>query len=108
MRTRLTEYCAPSQDATSWGCPFRRNDQPQDVASWEGAQYSVNLVRSSFSDILGLVVSSKRTNAQADVAIAEAVKLDEQEGPRREAERKKKQMDDLEVARQKNQKSFRP
>jgi len=57
---------------------------------------------------LGLVVSSKRTNAQADVAIAEAVKLDEQEGPRREAERQKKQMDDLEVARQKNQKSFRP
>ena len=78
------------------------------VASWEDAQYSVNLVRSSFSDILGLVVSSKRTNAQADVAIEEAVKLDEQEGPRREAERQKKQMDDLEVARQKNQKSFRP
>ena len=78
------------------------------VASWEDAQYSVNLVRSSFSDILGLVVSSKRTNAQADVAIEEAVKLDEQEGPRREAERQKKQMDDLKVARQKNQKSFRP
>ena len=78
------------------------------VASWEDTQYSVNLVRSSFNDILGLVVSSKRTNAQADVAIAEAVKLDEQEGPKREAERQKKQMDDLEVARQKNQKSFRP
>ena len=78
------------------------------VASWEDAQYSVNLVRSSFSDILGLVVSSKRTNAQADVAIAEAVKLDAQEGPKREAERQKKQADDLEAARQKNQKNFRP
>jgi hypothetical protein len=57
---------------------------------------------------LGLVVFSKLTNAQAELAIAEAVTLDEQEGPKREAERQKKQMDDLEVARQKNQKSFRP
>jgi hypothetical protein len=36
------------------------------------------------------------------------VTLDEQEGPKREAERQKKHMDDLEVARQKNQKGFRP
>jgi len=33
---------------------------------------------------LGLVVFSKRANAQAELAIAEAVKLDEQEGPKRE------------------------
>src|SRR5207245_4141471 len=59
------------------------------VVSWEDAQYSVNLVRSSFSDVLGLVLSSKRANAQADFAIAEAVKLDEQEGPNREAARQK-------------------
>jgi hypothetical protein len=78
------------------------------VASWEGEQYSVNLVRSSFSDVLGLVVFSKQANTQAELAIAEAVKLDEQEGPKREAERQKKQTDDLEAVRQKNQKSFRP
>ncbi len=78
------------------------------VVSWEDTQYSVDLVRSSFSDVLGLVVSSKRANAQADFAIAEAVKLEEQEGPQREAERQKKQTDDLEVARQKNRKIFRP
>src|SRR6266513_1258612 len=63
------------------------------VVSWEDAQYSVNLVRSSFSDVLGLVLSSKRANAQADLAITEAVKLDEQEGPNREAARQKKQTD---------------
>jgi hypothetical protein len=57
---------------------------------------------------LGLVVFSKQVNAQAEVAIADAVKLDEQEVPKRNAERQKKQMYDLEVARQKNQKSFRP
>jgi hypothetical protein len=66
------------------------------------------LVRSSFNDVLGLVAFSKRANAQAEFAITEAVKLDAQEGPKRDAERQKKQMNDLEVARQKNQKSFRP
>ena len=78
------------------------------VASWADAQYSFNLVRSSFSDHLGLIIYSKRVNAEAELAIVEAVKLDAQEGQQREAERQKKQTDDLEAARQKNQKSFRP
>ena len=78
------------------------------VASWEDAQYSFNLVRSSFSDHLGLIIYSKRVNAAAELATVEAVKLEEQEGPQREAERQKKQMDELEVARQKNRKIFRP
>jgi hypothetical protein len=86
----------------------RYDAKQEPVASWEDAQYSSSLVRSSFNDVLGLVVFSKRANAQAELAIAEAVKLDEQEGPKRETERQKKQVDDLEVARQKNQKSFRP
>ena len=86
----------------------RYNSKKKPVASWEDAQYSFSLVRSSFNDVLGLVAFSKLTNAQAELAIAEAGTLDEQEGPKREAERQKKQMDDLEVARQKNQKSFRP
>src|SRR5437879_6317404 len=78
------------------------------VASWEDAQYSFNLVRSSSTDRLGLIIYSKRVNAEAELAIAEAVKLEEQEGPNREAERQKKQTDDLEVARQKNRKIFHP
>jgi hypothetical protein len=78
------------------------------VASWEDAQYSFNLVRSSFTNHLGLIIYSKRVNAEAELAIAEAVKLDEQEGPQREADRQRKQTDDLEVARQKNRKIFRP
>ncbi len=82
--------------------------QQKPVASWEDGQYALKLVRSFFSDVFGLVVFSKWANAQAELAIAEAVKLDEQEGPKREAERRKKQTDDLEMARQKNQKSFRP
>ena len=77
------------------------------VATWEDSQYSFNLVRSSFSDGFGLVIYSKRANAEAELAIAEAVKLDKQEGPQREAERQKKRTDDLEATRQKNQKRFR-
>jgi hypothetical protein len=38
----------------------------------------------------------------------EAAKLDEQEGPQREAERLKKETDGLAIAREKNQKSFHP
>jgi len=86
----------------------RYNSKQKPVASWEDAQYSFSLVRSSFGDVLGLVAFSKRVNAQAELAIVEALKLDEQEGPKRDAERQKKQMDDLEMVRQKNQKSFRP
>jgi hypothetical protein len=96
---------APELDSVTDG---RYNPKQEPVASWEDAQYSLSLVRSSYNDVLGLVAFSKRANAQAELAIAEAVKLDEQEGPKKEAERQKKQVDDLEVARQKNQKSFRP
>ncbi len=78
------------------------------VASWEDSQYSFNLVRSSFSGEFELVIYFKRLNAEAEVALAEAVKLEKQEEPQREADRQKKQTDDLEATRQRNQKSFRP
>jgi hypothetical protein len=82
--------------------------KPAVVASWEDEQFSFNLVRSSYGDRLGLVIYSKRVNEQAELAAAQAVKLDEQEGPQREATLLKKQTDDLESARQKNRKIFRP
>ena len=78
------------------------------VATWEDSQYSFNLVRSSFSGSFELVIYSKRLNAEAEVALAEAVKLEKEEEPQREAERQKKQTGDLEATRRKNQKSFHP
>ena len=78
------------------------------VATWEDSQDSFNLVRSSFPGSFELLIYSKRLNAEAEVALAEAVKLEGQEEPQREAERQKKQTGDLEATRQKNQKSFRP
>src|SRR5437867_5151583 len=46
----------------------RYNSKKKPVASWEDAQYSFSLVRSSFNDALGLVAFSKRVNAQAELA----------------------------------------
>ena len=96
---------APEIDSTS----LERYDVKQKpVASWEDSQYSFNLVRSSFTERFGLVISSKRVRAEADLAIVEAVRLDKEDGPKKEAERQKKLTEDLEIARQKNQKKFRP
>jgi hypothetical protein len=78
------------------------------VASWEDAQYAFSLVRSTFSNDFELIVISKRLNAEAEIATAESAKLDEQERPQKDAERQKKETTDLELTREKNQKTFRP
>ncbi|MGB7847377.1 MAG: hypothetical protein WBL63_17315 [Candidatus Acidiferrum sp.] len=86
----------------------RYNMEQNSLASWQDSQYSFNLVRSSFTDRFGLVIYSKPINAEAALAIAEAVKLEEQARPETEANQRKKEADDLETLRQKNQKSFHP
>jgi hypothetical protein len=86
--------------------PYEAGRKP--IASWEDSQYSFNLLRSSFSGDFELVIYSKPANAKAEAALAEAVELDKKQGPQREAARQKKETDDLEVARQKNRKTFRP
>src|SRR5258708_13751077 len=78
------------------------------LASWEDSQYSLNLVRSSYSDGYGLVMYSKQLNAEAELAIAEAVKLEKDEVPQVEAARQKKETDNLDSAPQKNRKIFHP
>jgi hypothetical protein len=84
------------------------NDKQPPVASWEDPQYSVDLVRSSFTGSFELAIYSKKVATEAELALTEAARLDKQEGPQREADRQKKETDDLEVTRQKNQKSFLP
>jgi hypothetical protein len=84
------------------------NLKPGPLASWNDSQYSFDLVRTSLSDHFGLVIYSKQVNAEAELATAEAVKLEEQERPEKEAGVRKKEADDLEVTREKNQQSFRP
>jgi hypothetical protein len=78
------------------------------IARWEDSQNSVNLFRSSSQDSFLLAVSSKRLDAQAKAAIIESEKLEKQEAPQVEIGRLKKEADQLEMAREMNQKSFRP
>jgi hypothetical protein len=78
------------------------------IARWEDSQYSINLFRSGFLNSFGLVMFSKRLDGQAEAAIAESVKLEGREDLQKESERQKKEADNLEVARQKNRKTFRP
>ena len=77
------------------------------IARWEDSQYSINLVRSRFLNSFALAMFSKRLNAQADAAIAKSLKMG-QEDPQKEIDRQEKQAVDLEAARQKNRKMFRP
>ena len=86
----------------------RYNMKQRCLASWQDSQFSVDLVLSSFTEGFGLVIYSRAINTESDLASAEAVKLEEQERPEKEANQRKKEADDLEVRRAKNQKSFRP
>jgi hypothetical protein len=78
------------------------------IARWEDSQNSVNLFRSGTLDSFGLVLLSKRLDAEAEAAIIESVKLEKEEAPQKEIERQRGKADDLEVARQQNKKTFKP
>ena len=86
----------------------RYSNSERAVASWEDSQYFFKLVRSAFTNHFGLIIFSKKVNAEAEIAIADAVTLEKQEKPQRDADLKKKEADDLEAERLKNQKMFRP
>ncbi len=78
------------------------------LASWEDARYFFKLVRSPIAQQFGMMLFSKAINAQAELAVADAVSLAKQEKPQREADLKKKEAADLEAERLKNQAAFRP
>ena len=64
------------------------------IARWEDAQYSFNLFRSSDVVGYGLLGSSKTMDVQIRAAMLEAIRLDAQEAPQREADRQKTQDDE--------------
>jgi hypothetical protein len=78
------------------------------IAQWDDPQNSVSLFHSTGSESLGLAVFSKRVNALAEAAIVESAKLAKEQAPQKEIDRQKKEVDDLDIARQKNIKGFRP
>jgi hypothetical protein len=88
------------------------SDSEKVLARWEDSQYSYNLFRSSFGSVPGMLIFSKRLDALAQVAIVQAIRLNEQEAPQREIERLKKQDEEKNAAGQKarpvNKANFRP
>ena len=78
------------------------------IARWEDPQHCLDLSRSSMLDTFEVVLFAKGLNAQSATAIAESVKLEQQEAPQKEAARVKQAAIDLEADRQKNIKALRP
>ena len=78
------------------------------VARWQDQQFSFSLVRTGYAGDFGLVAISKALDHNAKIAIAEAVRLDEQERPAREIQQAK----DISLATEKirpvNKTNFRP
>ncbi len=105
-----TKYGTPSRPVDEISFPtnelYRSTEKV--IARWEDSQYSINLVRSKFLNSFALFMFSKQLDAQAQAAIAKSTELEGQEEPQKEIDRQKKETDDLEAARQKNRKIFRP
>jgi hypothetical protein len=110
VKSLSAKYGTPATIATAVDTATKEqyDAREESIASWEDPQTSVNLVGSTYSGAFNLLISSKRANAEAELALAEAARLDKQHEPQREADRQKKEIDDLQLTRQKNQKSFRP
>jgi len=92
--------------------PSILNERVKVIARWEDSEYSFDLVRSSYQPEFAMVLYSKRLDALAQTAITEALRLNEQEAPQREADRQKKQEGENRVKEEKarlaNKASFRP
>lgn len=82
------------------------------IARWEDPQYSYNLIKSGDGHSFAMVLYSKRVDALAQAAIAEAIRLDKQEAPQRELAKQKDRDDEerlvLEKAKSVNKPNFRP
>jgi hypothetical protein len=77
-------------------------DQEEIVARWQDPQYCFDLIRSSYGPTFRLVGVLKRLRAPVQAAITEAKRLDDQEAPQRDVERK---ADEKEIERAKLEKS---
>ena len=82
------------------------------IARWEDSEYSLNFVQSPYQPSFALVSFSKQLDTLAKDAAAEAIRLDAQEAPQRDAVQKRQQADEAsatqEKARLTNKPAFRP
>ena len=82
------------------------------IARWEDAQYSCNLVRSTRTPEFSMILFTKRLDEPAKKAAVEALRLEEQEAPARDAALLKAKDQEqqllLDKARSANKQAFRP
>jgi hypothetical protein len=82
------------------------------LATWGDTAHSISLMRVTYPDSFRLVVTSTALATLADIASADAARLDTEEAPQRELDRQKKQASDsreaLEKARSENKALFKP
>ena len=90
-------------------------DMPADtsvVARWDDGASVLSLLRGEYSHEFQLVLISKQLSQRARTAMKEGVRLDAQQAPQRELDRRKKQVADAlaseEKARAVNKAAFRP
>ena len=88
------------------------NDEEKVIARWQDAQSSVNLIRSSYDQLYGLVALSRRVEPLAQEATIEGARLDAVERPQRESDQKRREAEleraNGEKARVVNLPAFRP
>ena len=112
VRTRSAKYGTATRPTAEINFPTNETGEygktEKVIVRWEDSRYSFNLFRSSLSNTFGLVMFSKRLEAQAEAAIAKSLKLEGQEDPQKEVARVKKEANDLETSRQKNIRAFLP
>jgi hypothetical protein len=106
------KYGTSTRPATEIVFPSIYNETVKVIARWEDSQYSFNLVRSSYQPVFGMILYSKSLDALVRTGVTEALRLDAQEAPSKEAERQRKQEEENrvkeETARLANKTSFRP
>jgi hypothetical protein len=90
-------------------------DMPADttvVAQWDDGASLLTLTRNNYAPQFRLVLISKTLHPRARAAIKEALRLDTQEAPQRDLDRRANQAADAEAARQKartaNKAAFKP
>jgi hypothetical protein len=102
----------PAKTISIYSSSYLYSQDEQVIARWEDLQYSSNLFRKSYQSTPGMLIFSKRLEPLAQAAIVEANRLDAQEAPQREIDRKRKQDEEDNAAGQKvrpvNKANFRP
>jgi hypothetical protein len=78
------------------------------IARWEDSDYSLDLIQSPYGSRFGLIARSKHLDGLAQIAIANGIRLDEQEAPQLQLAEEQNAQSILDKTRLVNKPHFRP